>query len=122
MTETTTRAACRHCGADVREGSVFCYNCGKSIAEGAGNGKISESDAERLEKAANAADHDAPIAAPGKKLRSAADIGKRKRAYNRQPVEITWTPRTDAGNSFVIAGVLLVVLTVILVIAALYYR
>lgn len=122
MTETTTKnAVCKHCGADVREGSIFCYNCGKSVTDAqAFNGRPADPEIKRLEKAADSAERQ-PIAAPGKKLRSAADL-ERKRAFNRQPVEVVWTPRNDGANSFVVTGVILFVITVVLIVAALYYR
>src|SRR5438045_2846396 len=32
MAETIIdRAVCESCGADVRDGTTFCYNCGKSV-------------------------------------------------------------------------------------------
>lgn len=32
MTESSVEnKVCRACGADVREGALFCYNCGKSV-------------------------------------------------------------------------------------------
>jgi uncharacterized Zn finger protein (UPF0148 family) len=34
MVETIVeKAACENCGADAREGTTFCYNCGKSVEE-----------------------------------------------------------------------------------------
>ena len=124
MTETITKnAICRHCSADIREGSLFCYNCGKPVADRpAVNGRSPESEIAELELAAEAAEKPQPVAAPGKKLRSATDFERRKRAFNRQPIEVTWTPRTDDVNSFVVAGLILIILTAVLIIAALYYR
>ena len=114
-------SVCSNCSAEIREGSLFCYNCGTSVSEVSGNDTAGEADHKRLASTAQSADRQPPIAGPGRKLRSAADIG-RKRAFNRQPIEVTWTARTDGVNSFVITGLIIVTLTALLVIAALYYR
>ncbi len=119
MTEAPTQIVCRQCSADIREGSLFCYNCGKSVTYAAENGADNKDDLTDLEKAAAAAEREAPIAGPGKKIRVPSE---RRRAYNRQPAEVTWTPRNDGANSFVIAGLIIAVLTALLIIAALYYR
>jgi hypothetical protein len=122
MSETTVNTSvCSKCSAEIREGSLFCYNCGTSVSVVGTSDASVETEHEALASTAETVDRQPPVAGPGRKLRSAADIG-RKRAFNRQPIEVTWTPRNDAVNSFVVTGLIIVTLTVLLVIAALYYR
>ena len=113
---------CKECGSDVREGSLFCYNCGKAVVletETSDDNKQTD-DLKKLEDAAVAAEVSTSYASP-KKMRSAMDIARR-RATSRAPVKVEWTPRDDSANMFVIISIVIVALALVLVILALYLR
>lgn len=113
---------CKECGADVREGSFFCYNCGKSVDADAdpSDDNKQANDLTKLEDAAAAAEVSTSYASP-KKMRSAMDIARR-RASSRAPVKIEWTPRDDSAGMFVIVSIMIAALALVLVILALYLR
>ena len=55
-------------------------------------------------------------------LRSAASLRKQRRAYNRQPVEVTWEPKAGTSVVFVVASLVLVLGALVLLLIALYLR
>ena len=108
-------AVCDICGAEVREGSVFCYNCGGSliksevpnpipppaepiiVAEPVTNGGVTKQKVERPDR-------------------------RRVRAANREPAEIVWEPRTGVSWVFVITSIVFVIVALAIVIGAMYVR
>ena len=124
MAETVLEiAACGSCGADVRDESVFCYNCGERINTAtAKDGSAIESVAEPVA---------APVAAQSEKpshvvsrppLKSAASLRQQRRAFNRQPVEVSWEPPARPPLAFVVTTIVLAVGALVLLILALYLR
>ncbi|HUR99761.1 MAG TPA: zinc ribbon domain-containing protein [Pyrinomonadaceae bacterium] len=119
MSETVIQTAgCSACGAEIRDGSMFCYGCGTPVAE-----VPVANDAMRVAESAAQSDSEV-VALPGSRppLRSAASLRKQRRAFNRQPVEVTWEPRTGSPVSFVIATVVVVIGALVFLILALYLR
>ena len=109
MSETAVeKAACATCGADVRDESVFCYNCGSSI--------VNE------QTAIAEVEHEAVPTEPRPPLKSAASLRKHRRAFNRQPVEIRWEPRDDSRAVFVVATLVLTAGALLLLLLAFYLR
>jgi len=119
MSETATQTAvCAECGADVRDGSLFCYSCGKAVS------KVSaHNESIPVEVSAAAAESEI-VKQPGAKppLRSAASLRKQRRAFNRQPVEVSWEPRTSSSPAFVITTLVLFSAALLFLILALYLR
>ncbi|MEP7149039.1 MAG: hypothetical protein ABI857_09165 [Acidobacteriota bacterium] len=114
MSETAIQtAACAGCGSDVRDESVFCYNCGERVKEETAKSEAAAAAAE-LEVARQ----------PGSRppLKSAALLRKQRRAFNRQPLEVSWEQRTGPPAGFVITTVVLVIGVLILLLLALYLR
>ena len=112
MSETAVEiAVCASCGADVRDESVFCYNCGKPVV---GEAKITEAAPREREV----------VRTPGSRppLRTAASLRKERRASNRQPVEVSWEQRTGSPVAFVITTIVLVIGALVLLFLALYLR
>jgi hypothetical protein len=110
MPETVlTTEACRACGSDVRDESLFCYNCGEPVRDG-------ESEQEKL-PAVEKIEPDTPSRPP---LRSAASLRKQRRAYNRQPVEITWERPNGAPVGFIVTTLVLAAGALVLLLLALY--
>lgn len=113
-------AICDICGAEVRDGSLFCYNCGGSVS------KTGELEAIPAPAEPIVAADDKPT--NGRKgydteRRRSDRNGKRKvRAANRQPVEIVWQPREGNSLAFVIVSLVFFVIAVVVIIAAFYLR
>jgi len=111
MTETAVESSvCEACGADVRDGSLFCYNCGGPVGKSAPD--TSESAAR--DEIVNVE----PATRPP--LRSAASLRKQRRAFNRQPVEVRWESPSGSPTGFVIATIVLAAGALVLLIIALY--
>lgn len=109
MPETVlTTEACNACGSEVRDESLFCYNCGKRVR---GDEPVPETKT-AVEKI------DSPTVRPP--LRSAASLRKQRRAYNRQPVEIIWERPSRAPVGFIITTIVLVSGALVLLLLALY--
>jgi len=109
MPETVlTTEACNACGSEVRDESLFCYNCGERVRS---DEPLAEANAP-IEK----------IEMPGSRppLRSAASLRKQRRAYNRQPVEITWEQPNRTPVGFIITTIVLVAGALVLLLLALY--
>lgn len=122
MAETLVdNAVCGACGADVREESLFCYNCGASV-----QGAVPEPAPIEPKPAQPVVDSSAPAesANPDARppLRSAASLRKQRRASNRQPVEVSWQQPTGAPVGFIIATIVLSAGALVLLILALYLR
>lgn len=111
MAETVlTTAVCDACGSEVRDESLFCYNCGERVRADESTTEIKP--AEKAE----------PVVQPGSRppLRSAASLRKQRRAYNRQPVEITWESPSRGPIGFVITTIVLALGSLVLFLLALY--
>jgi len=112
---------CDICGVEVRDESLFCYNCGGSVSilESIAPDPIpvpSEPIVARDKKPTNGSTFD-----PAKRL--ADRIESRKvRASNRQPVEVVWEPRTGFSLPFVITSLVFVLITIVVILAAFYLR
>ena len=123
MAETAVEiATCRACGADVRDESVFCYNCGERVAAETPTDTPVDTDPFLTD----AVRSDTPVirstgdARPP--LRSAASLRKQRRASNRQPVEVTWEPTTRSPALFMITTIVLASAALVLLVLALYLR
>lgn len=114
-------AVCDICGVEVRDGSLFCYNCGGSVSilESIAPDPIpapSEPIIARGDRQANGSTYD-----PAK--RRADRSGNRKvRAANRQPIEVVWEPTTGFSWPFVITSLVFVLISVAVILAAFYVR
>jgi hypothetical protein len=105
---------CDICGADVREGSLFCYNCGGSLKQ------VAMEKPERLPE---------PVPAPsprpngsGKPVAVEQRPPRRKRNIDRGPVQVVWEPREGISVVFVIACVFLLLIALVLFIAAMWLK
>ena len=134
MAETATeKAVCVNCGSDVREGTSFCYNCGKPVAivtaeETPAEEHTSNGSAAAVSNEAQAALDDlaerfkAEDVSKEHKLAQAAAERKRARVRSRRS-EVVWEAPDAAVNLwFVVFTLVIVVLTAILVAAALYWK
>ena len=109
---TVTEVLCDLCGAEIREGSQFCYNCGTAVAATPEAGAVAEPVVPERSSENN-------VRPP---LRSAASLRGQRRAFNRQPVEVTWEPKAGTSLVFIVASIVLTVGAIVLLLIALYLR
>ena len=110
---TVTEAICDLCGAEIRDGSLYCYNCGTAVRATPPEETVSVPVPH--EPSVKTKDDRPP-------LRSAASLRKERRAFNRQPVEIKWEPRAETSMVFIVVTVFLAVAALLLLLIALYLR
>jgi hypothetical protein len=137
MSETAIQTAvCGECGADVRDGSLFCYSCGKPVPAVAAAEKPALVDVGGTEAESDLAKRPALVDVGGTHaeselakrpaskppLRSAASLRKQRRAFNRQPLEVVWEPRTNPPIAFAITTITLFFAALLFLILALYLR
>ena len=124
MTKATVeKTICKSCGADVREGTLFCYNCGKRVAEepvaeaadpGKSNGDAVDEEIARRFRV----DEEPPD-----KLAAAAAKRKKSRAGLRKPSEMVWEPADGNSSSlFVVITIVITAIAAIIVFFAVYLK
>jgi hypothetical protein len=121
MVETAVEIArCEGCGADIRDASLFCYNCGASVSVVESEPVAEEAPPEHAVEAKG----EDEIARPGERpaLKSAASIRKQRRAFNRQPVKVSWEAPEGSPKAFVVTTIVLVLGAAVLLVLALYMR
>lgn len=114
-------AVCDICGAEVREGSVFCYNCGGSLAKGEEPDPIPPP-AEPMILAEPVTNGRATHGEDPTKRRAERSDRRRVRASNREPAEIVWEPREGVSWAFVVTSLVFIIIALAVVIAAFYLR
>jgi hypothetical protein len=115
MVETSVQQSrqCRKCGADVRQGSLFCYYCGSELAE--------RRPAEASPVPSTNGDGKKRPGAEPLELRSAASIKRSRPAGKRRQVEVVWEAAADGPSPLIIiATAVIVLLTAIIVFLAFY--
>jgi hypothetical protein len=162
---------CDACGADVRPGSGFCYNCGGAVAQAelpkaeTNNRSKAESDAGQLVDLAETSDFKTsnidlkttklkeevietidikPIAKPSvdelgekiapltaekpslqdaAKMKSAANLRRKAKSFQRKTVEVVWEEPENAPNKwFPIVAIVLILLVVGIFYLAMYLK
>jgi hypothetical protein len=133
MAETATeRPACVHCGVDVRDGTSFCYNCGKSVeipiskpdeqlhvsngsAPVSDEARVALDDLERRFKAEDVADEN--------RLAQAAAERKRARVRSARRNEVVWdAAEPGVSVAFVVFTLIIVAITAVVVLIAVYWK
>lgn len=109
------KAVCVSCGADVREGTHFCYNCGKPILNGSTATantvseeiEVEDSDLKSALDLTEKSDKDEKTG----KLAVAAANRKRSRVGQRKPKKVIWEePSPTSNRIFVLVCVLIAVI------------
>jgi hypothetical protein len=130
MAETIIdKSECSICGADVRENTQFCYNCGKSINDDAAVQPDGATKAEVIEDRAKDALDDLAAklrldeAQSEDKLARAAEERKKARVERRRTKEYRWEP-VEAGSAIrlVLVALLIAGLVLLIVVGALWWR
>ena len=123
---------CGACGAEVRKGALFCYNCGKSVApavspaddnhkienraETVFKERVSESPGPRPKGAeiftGNSIEKPdgKPTDLPENNLKSAASMRRKAKTIQRKRVEVVWEEHGNAPNIWFILVALLLTL------------
>ncbi len=97
--EILEKAVCISCGADVRDGTYYCYACGKPVVA-----EVGEFNAlEESEVASNSGNLIASKSEKNSKLATAAAERRRSRAGQRKPKQVVWEePGTGSNRVFVL--------------------
>ena len=124
MAETLIeKATCEKCGSDVRENTLFCYNCGTRVVEddGSDNEAIPKPDGE--DQAPDLATQ-FNIEEPSEdKLAKAAEERRRARVERRKPKEYVWAPvEPVSGAILLMVSLLVAVLVGLLVIVFFWWK
>ena len=162
MAETLVETKyCDACGADVRQDSLFCYNCGGAVSE---EGKIYQKDHHKIITASELKIHlsennnlettklktesleaaaDLPIQKPTTeplmkigeqtpekrsiqeeaKLKSAANLRRRAKSFQRKTVEVVWEEPESAPNKwFPLVAIVLILFVVAIFYLAMYLK
>src|SRR5689334_12962345 len=117
MAETVVNTkVCTKCGAEVREGTAFCYACGGRVAPDEtpdqSNGSTKPLDPEAqaaLDDLAQKLKAEQPVPTPENKLAKAADERKKARVTQRKTRDFVWEPRGDFPLALLIALLVVVI-------------
>ena len=102
------KEVCGNCGADVREGTAFCYSCGSRVV-----------DEEKPETEASPDETPIVEATASEKRARSAEQRKRSRIRQRKVVEYVWEPDNDS-RWLVVTAILIFIVVLVVVIAALW--
>lgn len=111
--QVVSTARCPKCDVEIRDGSLFCYNCGGRVAGDDGREPPVEASGAFVE----------PVTKPAPGLRTARDIRRRERTFDRKPKQVVWEPSAvtpDLQLIVVTAGV--IVFTVVVILMIIYWR
>ena len=116
LSETVVeKTECPKCGADVRPDTQFCYNCGGPISKQTLN-EISSTNGAAISET-----NDEKRPAPG--LRSAREIKRRERVFERRTKEVVWEPVLTTPNAqLIVVAAVVILFTVVVIILAFYLR
>jgi hypothetical protein len=116
LSETVVeKAECPKCGADVRPDTQFCYNCGGPVAKEI----VNEAPATNGAAISESGDEKRP--APG--LRSAREIKRRERVFERRTKEVVWEPVLATPNTqLIVVAAIVILFTIGVIILAFYLR
>lgn len=126
MTDTAVRPACSKCGAEIREGSLYCYGCGLPVAEvPAAPDRATSATAEPTHERAADINADlekahAAAAAPTARPTGAA----RRRPARPEPkmVEVVWAEPQGSSLGFILGSAIVILITIVVVAIALYLK
>lgn len=136
--KTVEKQICQNCGIDVRPDTLFCYNCGSSVALKKSNGNkpdfatvrdkiLEEERTENIYSDKNSAV--SKTTSPGEKssseakLKSAASLQRRNKSVSKKAVEVVWEePRSAPNVWFLVVAFLLTIFTAAILAAMLYIR
>jgi hypothetical protein len=118
MSQTAVKElVCDVCAAEVRDESVFCYNCGSAVSQ--------QTEIQKPSDELGSTD----VSSNGAKEKSEEDSPKplpaRRARPQKKPVlsrDVVWEERDGISVSFIVTTFVLVVLTAAILIAGFYFR
>jgi hypothetical protein len=113
------KAECPKCGADIRPDTQFCYNCGGPVAEETKN------EVPPTTPPTNGAAISGTVEekVPAPTLRSAREIKRRERLFERRTKEVVWEPvLTTPNTQLIIVATIVILFTIGVIILAFYLR
>jgi hypothetical protein len=127
MAETMVeKATCEDCGADVRENTVFCYNCGRRFAEVASpsNGRPSEAMSDEAKTALDDLAAKLKIDEPENvdRLALAAAERKKSRIAPKKAKEDVWEEVEPSTRGVFIISLVIFVLVAAVVFITVYWK
>lgn len=140
-----SKEICEACGAEIRDGSQFCYNCGGPVTEeavrmsqasvqvsdawlkedlvAAGGLETTKLDRTKIDEAEQAIDRPTepvgepvssePELQPESKLKSASNMRRKPKSFQRKAVEIEWEEHDGGPNKLFPLVALLITLAVV---------
>ena len=125
LSESAVKTArCPKCDAEVRDGSLFCYNCGGRVDGEAGSEAAIDSQPAANERPVEISPVVVqPSTKPAPGLRSARDIRRRERPSDRKPREVVWEASSaEPDLQLIILTAAIIVFTIVVVLMVLYVR
>jgi hypothetical protein len=109
---------CDLCGAEVRDGSAFCYNCGTAVAEKPAESAIIAKVDDKA-RTHNGTSIPSTPEAPGS--RPARPRTRPRRAVIA-PREVVWTEKEGPSVWFAAFAITFAIVTAVIVVVAYYFR
>lgn len=121
MEAVTEKPACAKCGAEVRDGTAFCYACGAPVVETVADPAVDLEKTAKMNGAATEAVIEPEAAAETDEDRrnKAREERKKARVAQRKPVEYSWEPNNDM--MYVLSAAILITAIVGAVVAAMVF-
>ena len=113
------KEVCGKCGVDVRENTLFCYNCGGKVS--AEPEPLASSNGDGAEATIKAKARASDKASDEKKLSRAAEERRKARVSQRRSNEYVWEPGGDFRLTFLVA-ILITVAVVAVVFITVYWK
>ena len=104
---------CDICGAEVREGSLFCYHCGGSL-------KPEDRESTQISEVPTAL----PVPTNGntKTAKATRRESRQLKRAERGPVEVVWAPREGISLIYLVAGTVLLIIAISLFVVAMLLK
>jgi uncharacterized Zn finger protein (UPF0148 family) len=119
---------CSKCGAEVREGTAFCYACGGRVTDDrvpenkeTSNGVDAKSQA-ALDDLAQKLRGDDETRVPDDKLAKAAEERKKARVTQRKSRDFVWEPRNDMPVGFLISALVVLIVAVMVILITVVWK
>jgi len=119
METVLEKPVCAKCGAEVRDGTAYCYACGAAVVEmKVGEGDLDLDTTRQIETNGSEPSVEEP---EEDKLSKAREERRKARVSQRKPVEYTWEPVDDTRWT-VVAAIVITAFVAVIVAAVAYWK